>query len=150
MLRASPSDRSPRHAGFIGRARFAVNARRLVDQYDVRLQASTSTVRYLSGGNQQKIILARELEARPDVLVVAQPTKGLDMGAIEFVQNALLRDAVAVPRYSTSRPTGASSRGERPRRRHLPGADHGDAPRSRRPAERLGLLMSGAREAMGP
>ena len=65
-------------------------ARDLVSRYDVRLQRISQQVRYLSGGNQQKVILAREIEGNPRVLVVAQPTKGLDVGAIEFVQNTLL------------------------------------------------------------
>ncbi len=66
------------------------NAERLVEQYDVRLQSIEQEVRYLSGGNQQKVILAREIEEGPRVLIVSQPTKGLDVGAIEFVQNTLL------------------------------------------------------------
>ena len=66
------------------------NARRLVKQYDVRLSDIDQQVRFLSGGNQQKLILAREIEDEPNVLIVAQPCKGLDVGAIEFVQNTLL------------------------------------------------------------
>ncbi|MCP4328194.1 MAG: ABC transporter ATP-binding protein [Alphaproteobacteria bacterium] len=66
------------------------NAEKLVDQYNVRLQSIEQETRYLSGGNQQKLILAREIEDGPQVLVVAQPTKGLDVGAIEFVQKTLL------------------------------------------------------------
>ena len=58
------------------------NARALTERYDVRLQDI--------GGNQQKVILAREIEDGPEVLVVSQPCKGLDVGAIEFVQNTLL------------------------------------------------------------
>ena len=66
------------------------NAEALVERYDVRLQGIDQETRYLSGGNQQKLILAREIEGGPRVLIVAQPTKGLDVGAIEFVQNTLL------------------------------------------------------------
>lgn len=71
-------------------AAIRANAARLVDRYDVRLQSIDQEARYLSGGNQQKVILAREIEDNPRVLIVAQPTKGLDVGAIEFVQNTLL------------------------------------------------------------
>ena len=66
------------------------NARRLVGRYDVRLQDIRQEARFLSGGNQQKLILAREIEDDPKVLVASQPCKGLDVGAIEFVQNTLL------------------------------------------------------------
>ena len=117
--------------GFLHATAIRSNADRLVDQYDVSLQSVDQPVRYLSGGNQQKIILARELEARPKVLVVSQPTKGLDVGAIEYVQNALLRERASRCCHSLHLDrAGASPRGERPRRRRLPGADHGDAPRS--------------------
>ena len=66
------------------------NARKLAGRYDIRLRSIDQEVRYLSGGNQQKVILAREIEEGSRVLVVAQPTKGLDVGAIEFVQKTLL------------------------------------------------------------
>ena len=66
------------------------NADDLVERYDVRLQNIDQTAGHLSGGNQQKLILAREIESGPRVLIVAQPTKGLDVGAIEFVQKTLL------------------------------------------------------------
>jgi simple sugar transport system ATP-binding protein len=80
------------------------NAEALVKRYDVRLQGVDQETRYLSGGNQQKLILAREIEGGPKVLIVAQPTKGLDVGAIEFVQNTLLeqrRQGVAILYIST-------------------------------------------------
>ena len=66
------------------------NARALTERYDVRLRDIEQEARFLSGGNQQKVILAREIEDGPEVLVVSQPCKGLDVGAIEFVQNTLL------------------------------------------------------------
>lgn len=62
----------------------------LARKYDVRLRSIDQLARFLSGGNQQKIILAREIEAKPRVLVVMQACKGLDVGAIEFVQNTIL------------------------------------------------------------
>jgi simple sugar transport system ATP-binding protein len=70
-------------------------ARDLVQRYDVRLRSIDQTVRDLSGGNQQKIILAREIEDKPRLLVVSQATKGLDVGAIEFVQKALMEQCAA-------------------------------------------------------
>jgi simple sugar transport system ATP-binding protein len=68
-----------------------VHAERLTERYDVRLQSIDQEARFLSGGNQQKVILAREIEDDPEVLIVAQPCKGLDVGAIEFVQKTLLK-----------------------------------------------------------
>lgn len=58
-------------------------------RYDVRMQSVHQKVRFLSGGNQQKLIFAREVECKPDLLVVMQPCKGLDVGAIEAVQAAV-------------------------------------------------------------
>jgi simple sugar transport system ATP-binding protein len=90
--------------GFFDRKAIAEHAERLVRAFDVRLQSVDQEIRYLSGGNQQKVILARELEGEPRLLVVAQPTKGLDVGAIEFVQKEIVaqRDrGVAVLYVST-------------------------------------------------
>jgi ABC-type uncharacterized transport system ATPase subunit len=74
-----------------GRA-IARNAADLMNRYDIRARSAAQSTRDLSGGNQQKIVLAREIEARPDVLVVAQATKGLDIGAIDFVHGKLLEE----------------------------------------------------------
>ncbi len=63
-----------------------------VDRYDVRTQSVDQKVRYLSGGNQQKLIFAREVECASRVLVVMQPTKGLDVGATEAVQKTVMRE----------------------------------------------------------
>lgn len=70
-------------------------ADKLVAKYDVRTPSVQTLARSLSGGNQQKVIVAREIEQNPDLLIAAQPTRGLDVGAIEFIHNQLLqqRDA---------------------------------------------------------
>jgi simple sugar transport system ATP-binding protein len=65
-------------------------AERLIRMFDVRARTIAATAGTLSGGNQQKLILARELETEPQLLVAAQPTRGLDVGAIEFVWQQLL------------------------------------------------------------
>ena len=70
-------------------------ARRLVQQFDVRTPSIETPVRSLSGGNQQKVIVARELATQPRVLLASQPTRGVDIGAIEFIHRQLIaqRDA---------------------------------------------------------
>ncbi len=71
-------------------------ARRLVKLFDVRDQEHRRRpLRTLSGGNQQKLILARELETDPKLLIAAQPTRGLDVGAIEFVWRQILEQKAA-------------------------------------------------------
>jgi simple sugar transport system ATP-binding protein len=66
------------------------HTQRLIQQYDIRTSGSSSKTRLLSGGNQQKLILARELDRRPDLLIAVQPTRGLDIGATEFVHQQIL------------------------------------------------------------
>lgn len=61
-----------------------------IRRYDVRGGGAETPMRSLSGGNMQKVVLARELESDPKVLLAAQPTRGLDVGATEFVHRALL------------------------------------------------------------
>ena len=70
-------------------------AERLVKLFDVRTRSIDVTASTLSGGNQQKLILARELETDPRLLVAAQPTRGLDVGAIEFVWKEILQQKEA-------------------------------------------------------
>ena len=67
-------------------------ARGLLRQYDVRGGGPQTRASALSGGNQQKVILAREVERDPTVLIAAQPTRGLDVGAIEFVHRRLVEE----------------------------------------------------------
>ena len=65
-------------------------AEEMVKKYDVRCTSTEQTVRSLSGGNQQKVILARELESQPSLLVMAHPTRGLDIGAAGFVHEQMI------------------------------------------------------------
>lgn len=65
-------------------------AKELIKKFDVRPQDENHYARALSGGNQQKVIIAREVSNDPDVLIAAQPTRGLDVGAIEFVHKSLV------------------------------------------------------------
>jgi ABC-type uncharacterized transport system ATPase subunit len=70
-------------------------ASRLVKLFDIRAQSVDVAASTLSGGNQQKLILARELETDPKLLIAAQPTRGLDVGAIEFVWTQILDQKAA-------------------------------------------------------
>jgi ABC-type uncharacterized transport system ATPase subunit len=77
--------------GFINRTAVRSYADRLIGQYDVRSgQGAISTTRSMSGGNQQKAIIARELDKEHELLVAVQPTRGLDVGAIEFIHKQLV------------------------------------------------------------
>jgi ABC-type uncharacterized transport system ATPase subunit len=67
------------------------NAEKLVKQYDVRTPNIFVNVNKLSGGNQQKVIVAREFERPLKLLIVAQPTRGLDVGSIEFIHKQIIR-----------------------------------------------------------
>ena len=66
------------------------NAREQVDAYQVKIPSLSARVRVLSGGNQQKLILARELQAQGDLIIACQPTRGLDIGATEYLRQRLL------------------------------------------------------------
>jgi simple sugar transport system ATP-binding protein len=81
--------------GFLNLSAMTARARRLLKEFDVRGGTPTTPAAALSGGNQQKVVLAREIDGEPKVLIAAQPTRGLDVGAIEFVHGRLLeqRDA---------------------------------------------------------
>lgn len=65
-------------------------ARKLIKEYDVRTVNELVPAKALSGGNQQKAIIAREMDRNPDLLIVAQPTRGLDVGAIEYIHKRLI------------------------------------------------------------
>ena len=83
-------------AGFLKRKPIREYADRLIGQYDVRSgQGAVTTARSMSGGNQQKAIVAREIDKNPELLVAVQPTRGLDVGAIEYIHKQLVaqRDA---------------------------------------------------------
>lgn len=67
-------------------------AETLIEEYDVRTPSIHTKARALSGGNQQKAIISREVDRSPDLLIAAQPTRGLDVGAIEFIHNRLIEE----------------------------------------------------------
>ena len=82
--------------GFLRRRNIRTYAERLIEQYDVRSGQGPITVsRAMSGGNQQKAIIAREIDKDPQLLIAVQPTRGLDVGAIEYIHKQIVaqRDA---------------------------------------------------------
>lgn len=80
-------------AGFINKKAVRKYADELIEQYDVRSgQGSITKVRSMSGGNQQKAIVARELDRPHKLLIAVQPTRGLDVGAIEYIHSQIVKD----------------------------------------------------------
>ena len=82
--------------GFLKRKAIRDYAERLIEQYDVRSgQGPVTMARSMSGGNQQKAIIAREIDKDPELLIAVQPTRGLDVGAIEYIHGQIVaqRDA---------------------------------------------------------
>ena len=79
------------HGLFLKKKEINTYADKMVDKYDIRCTSISQTVRSLSGGNQQKVIIAREVESNPDLLVAAHPTRGLDIGATRFVRDEMIK-----------------------------------------------------------
>ncbi|MCR5686872.1 MAG: ABC transporter ATP-binding protein [Lachnospiraceae bacterium] len=78
-------------AGFLKKAEINKYADRLIEAFDIRSgQGAPTIVRSMSGGNQQKAIIAREIDKNPDILLAVQPTRGLDVGAIERVHRDII------------------------------------------------------------
>ncbi|MBP2027004.1 simple sugar transport system ATP-binding protein [Acetoanaerobium pronyense] len=79
--------------GILQRNEIRKNSEKLIAEFDVRSgQGSKTLVRSMSGGNQQKAIIAREISNSPDLMVVAQPTRGLDVGAIEYIHKRIIEE----------------------------------------------------------
>ena len=78
-------------AGFLKRKSIRDYANKLIEQYDVRSgQGPITLARSMSGGNQQKAIIAREIDKDPQLLIAVQPTRGLDVGAIEYIHKQIV------------------------------------------------------------
>lgn len=130
--------------GVIDRGRLRARALELMSEFEVTAAGPDAPLRSLSGGNQQRVVLARELSHQPKVLVAAQPTRGLDVGAIEYMSARLRQaadDGIAVVLIST----------ELEEILHLSdriivmsrGGVIGSMLRREATAERLGLLLGG-------
>jgi ABC-type uncharacterized transport system ATPase subunit len=137
-------------AGTLDHRRIRRHAEQLIAEYQIKT-SSTDRARTLSGGNMQRLILARALSRNPQVVIASQPTRGLDVGATEYVRNKLLeqRDrgaAVLLLSEDLDEVLALSD--------HIAviyeGRIVGLLPAKEASAERLGLMMSGAREATSP
>lgn len=131
--------------GLLDQSLIARNAAELMQRYDIKARGATQKARDLSGGNQQKIILAREIEAGPEILVVAQATKGLDVGAVEFVHRKLIeqRDRGVAILYISTELEHIAEVADRIAV-IFRGRIVGELQPDELTAERAGLLMSGA------
>ncbi len=78
--------------GWLFPKQLVARAQKLLQEFDVRGGGPQTRAGGLSGGNQQKVVLAREIDRNPSVLIAAQPTRGLDVGAIEFVHRRLVEE----------------------------------------------------------
>jgi simple sugar transport system ATP-binding protein len=76
--------------GIMNYATISKKANEIIQKFDVRTQGAHEPARALSGGNQQKAIIGREIDRNPDLLIAALPTRGLDVGAIEFIHQQLI------------------------------------------------------------
>ncbi|NQU65441.1 MAG: heme ABC transporter ATP-binding protein, partial [SAR324 cluster bacterium] len=88
-----------RQNGFLNFANIKKNAENLLEKFDIRPPLADIPTGTLSGGNQQKVIVSRELSQQPRLLIIAQPTRGIDIGAIEFIHQQILdlrREKVAI------------------------------------------------------
>jgi len=118
-------------------------ARRLVKEYDIRTPSIETAARNLSGGNQQKVIVAREMGGKPKVLLAAQPTRGVDIGAIEFIHRQIVHErdegaAVLLVSAELEEIRSLSDRIAVMYEGKIVSIEPPDAPE-----ERLGLLMTG-------
>ena len=125
----------------------AASFSRQAAEYDIRPANGALATSAFSGGNQQKIVLARELDRNPDVLLVGQPTRGVDIGAIEFVHRRLvaLRDAGKALLVVSVELDEIMALADRILVMH-DGRIVGDMPRAAATDQTLGLLMAGVTE----
>ena len=135
-------------AGLLDQAAIDAHATRIVEAYDVRPRAIDLTAASYSGGNAQKLVVAREMEREPRVLVLAQPTRGVDIGAIEFIHRQIVRArdaglAVLLVSADLNEILSLSDRIAV----MFEGRIMGSLDQSEADAERLGLMMAGSTAA---
>lgn len=130
--------------GFLNRAAIQRNSTELVKDFSVKTPTLETPVKNLSGGNIQKLVLARELSRKPEVIIAAQPTRGLDIGATEYVHGRLLEQrelgtATLLISEDLDEILALSDR----ILVLFQGRIMGDVPRAEATAEKLGLMMAG-------
>ncbi len=133
-------------AGTLRRSVLDEFARARIKEYDIRTQGPETAAGTLSGGNQQKVVIAREMSRDLRLLVAAQPTRGVDVGSIEFIHKRIIetRDAgvpVIVVSTELDEVAALADRIAVMYRGTIVGIVPGDTPR-----ETLGLMMAGAAE----
>jgi simple sugar transport system ATP-binding protein len=134
------------HGPFLDLQAIRQHTARLVREYDVRTPSLEISAKNLSGGNIQKLILARELSRRPRVLVAAQPTRGVDIGATEYIHRRLIKQrsegtAILLISEDLDEILALSDRIAV----MYEGEIVGVVPADEADAEELGLMMAGAR-----
>jgi simple sugar transport system ATP-binding protein len=134
-------------AGTVRRSALDAFAREKIAEFDIRTQGPSQAAGRLSGGNQQKVVLARELSRDLSLFVAAQPTRGVDVGSIEFIHKRLIdtRDAgvpVIVISTELDEVTALADRILVMYRGQVVGIVPGDTSR-----DRLGLMMAGMTES---
>lgn len=90
LLLINHGDRRFARRGLFSFDRIAAHCQKLVDNFKIKTPSLTTPTSSLSGGNIQKVIMARELESQPAVLLAAQPTRGVDIGAAEYIHSQLV------------------------------------------------------------
>ena len=137
--------------GLLRRRHIAEHARRAVADFDIRTPSIDTSIASLSGGNQQKVVVARELSGEVALLIVAQPTRGLDVGSVEFIHTQIVqrRDsgaAVLLVSAELDEILALSDRvGVLYRGQIVDVLDRSETTRAH-----CGLLMAGGRDAGGP
>ena len=131
-------------AGFLDPAAIKRNSTELVSKYNVKTPTLETPVKNLSGGNIQKLVLARELSRKPKVIIAAQPTRGLDIGATEYVHARLLeqRDLGTATLLISEDLDEILALSDRILV-IFHGQIMGDVPRAEATPEKLGLMMAG-------
>jgi ABC-type uncharacterized transport system ATPase subunit len=135
-------------AAWLSPSAIEANAKRLIDSYAIRAPGPATLARQLSGGNQQKVVVAREIDRKPRVLIALQATWGLDPGATRFVLDEVLalRAAGAAVLYISSELEEVLAIGDRIGVLHA-GRLIGLVERKDVDLEAIGLMMAGAHEA---
>ena len=134
-------------AGFLKKKNIHEYSDKLIEEYDVRCSSGSDTItRQMSGGNQQKVIVAREMDRNHELLIAVQPTRGLDVGAIEFIHSEIVKrrdkgDAVLLVSLELEEVMNLSDR----ILVMYEGRIVGDLDPKKTTVEELGLYMSGAK-----